>query len=231
MNPLPKHIAIIMDGNGRWAMSKGLPRIEGHRKGIEVVEEITMFAREAGIKYLTLYAFSDENWERPVEEVQALMNLLIEFLRLKRQKMIDNGIKFLMIGDSERLPAEVLKEIDATKKATANQTGMTLLVALSYGARGEICRAVNRAVAGGVKEFEPEMLSKYLDTVDIPDPDLMIRTSGELRVSNFLLWQLAYSEFYFTDIMWPEFTKENLLSAIESYCKRERRFGKTSEQL
>lgn len=231
MNPIPQHIAIIMDGNGRWAKSKKKPRIEGHKKGIEAVEEITISAREAGIKFLTLYAFSDENWERPVEEVQALMNLLIEFLRLKRQKMIDNGIKFLMIGDSERLPDEVLKEVDATKKATSSQTGMTLLVALSYGARGEICRAVNRAIKAGIKEFEPEILSKYLDTIGIPDPDLLVRTSGEVRISNFLLWQLAYTEFYFTDTMWPDFSKNDLLLAIESYRGRERRFGKTSEQL
>ncbi len=231
MNPIPKHIAIIMDGNGRWAVSHGRPRIEGHRKGIEAVENITMAANDLGVSYLTLYAFSEENWDRPLEEVKALMGLLVEFLELKRQKLVDKGVKFTTIGDFDRLPDVVKKAIDDTKKATANCKKMNLIVALSYGARAEICRALQHAIESGVKNVTPETLAPYLDTVGIPDPDLLIRTSGELRVSNFLLWQIAYTEFYFTETLWPDFSLAQLEQAIESYRQRERRFGKTSEQL
>ena len=231
MNPIPQHIAIIMDGNGRWAVSRGLSRIEGHSKGIETVEEITMACREAGIKYLTLYAFSDENWERPADEVHGLMKLLVEFLRLKKQKMIDNQIRFTAIGERKRLPKTVQGALQDIENATASLDGMTLIVALSYGSKNEICRAVERLIKKGSKVITPEAVSANLDTADFPDPDLFIRTSGEIRISNFLLWQLAYSELYFTDVMWPEFTAKDLQEAIENYRKRERRFGKTSEQI
>lgn len=231
MNPLPTHIAVIMDGNGRWAQNKDLPRVEGHRKGIETVEEITMACSDAGIKYLTLYAFSDENWERPVEEVVALMNLLVEFLSKKKQKLIDNKVKFRTIGDIDRLPGFVKDVIADVEKGTSACTGMTLLVALSYGARTEICRAIERVIKAGVKEITPESFEGFLDTKGVPDPDLLIRTSGEQRVSNFLLWQIAYAEFYFTDTLWPDFTKADLMRSIDVYMRRERRFGKTSGQM
>lgn len=230
MNPLPKHIAIIMDGNGRWAMNRNLPRIEGHRKGIETVEEITVACRNLGVQCLTLYAFSDENWDRPVDEVKALMGLLVEFLKLKKQKLFDNGIRFTTIGDNDRLPEVVRQAIKDTEEATAKCDKMTLIVALSYGSRTEICRALQRAMKEGVSDITPEKLESFLDTAGIPDPDLLIRTSGEQRVSNFLLWQIAYSEFYFTDRLWPDFKPADLETAINDYKHRERRFGKTSEQ-
>lgn len=231
MNPLPKHIAMIMDGNGRWAINHDQPRLEGHRKGIGTVEDITIACKNLGISYLTLYAFSDENWDRPVEEVMGLMGLLVEFLKIKKQKFLDNGIRFQTIGDFDRLPKAVRAAIEDTKNATAECDKMTLIVALSYGARTEICRAFQRASEAGVKDVTPENIAPYLDTAGIPDPDLLIRTSGELRISNFLLWQIAYSEFYFTDTLWPDFTQAELEKAIDSYRHRERRFGKTSGQL
>lgn len=231
MNDIPQHIAIIMDGNGRWAMNRDLSRVEGHKKGIEVVEDITIACRDLGVKYLTLYAFSDENWDRPVEEVKALMELLVKFLKLKRQKLIDNGIRLRSIGDNDRLPDEVRQALTDTEKATAHATDMTLIVALSYGSRTELCRSIKRMIDSGVKDITPEKLTQFLDTAEFPDPDLLIRTSGEQRVSNFLLWQIAYSEFYFTETLWPDFTKTDLEKAIQDYRQRERRFGKTSEQL
>ncbi|PIR16711.1 MAG: isoprenyl transferase [Deltaproteobacteria bacterium CG11_big_fil_rev_8_21_14_0_20_49_13] len=230
MNPIPAHIAIIMDGNGRWAVSRGLPRVEGHRKGIEAVENITIACSDLGVKFLTLYAFSEENWDRPLEEVRALMGLMVEFLKLKKQKLIDNQIKFMTIGDNDRLPQEVRDVIKDVERATVHLSKTTMIVALSYGSRMELCRAIQRAVDAKVTEITPETLSPFLDTAGIPDPDLLIRTSGEHRVSNFLLWQIAYSEFYFTQKLWPDFSKEDLERAIKDYQNRERRFGKTSEQ-
>jgi undecaprenyl diphosphate synthase len=220
-----------MDGNGRWAQGNGLPRVEGHRRGIDTVEEITEACRNIGVKYLTLYAFSDENWERPIEEIKALMGLLVEFLKKKRQKLVDNQIKFRVIGDRDRLPDAVQSAISDVEEATKDQNGMTLLVALSYGSKTEICRAVQRAISMGVKDITPEVVSEHLDTAGIPDPDLLIRTSGERRISNFLLWQTAYSEFYFTGRLWPDFKRGDLEEALLDYRRRERRFGKTSEQL
>ncbi len=228
---IPRHVAIIMDGNGRWALEHGLPRIEGHRRGSETIEKIVEAARARGIKYLTLYAFSEENWQRPDEEVVALMHLLHEFLVAKRAKMIDQGICFRTIGNIERLPVELQDEIRDTCEATADGRDMMLIVALSYGARQEICAAVNALVARGAKQLTPDMLSGALDTSDIPDPDLLIRTSNEFRISNFLLWQLAYTELYFTDVLWPDFTSEELDRALYAYEQRERRFGMTSQQL
>lgn len=234
MNPsiLPKHVAIIMDGNGRWAKMKNLPRIEGHRRGVDVAETIITEARESKIAYLTLYAFSDENWKRPQEEVEALMQLLDIFLKSKQEKMVRNGIQFQSIGDLSKLPQAIQERIHETKEVTKKGRDLTLTLALSYGARNEIIRATQKLLQKPPeKMFEESAFSQYLDTKNFPDPDLLIRTSGEYRLSNFLLWQLAYTELYFTKVMWPDFTPEEFHKALDEYAKRERRFGKTSEQL
>ncbi|OGQ46082.1 MAG: di-trans,poly-cis-decaprenylcistransferase [Deltaproteobacteria bacterium RIFCSPLOWO2_02_FULL_46_8] len=230
---LPKHIAIIMDGNGRWAKSQGLPRFEGHRKGVETVDDIVTAVRELKIPTLTLYAFSDENWRRPPDEVEMLMLLLEEFLKLKQAKMLKNGIRLQTIGDIERLPASTQKTLAETIELTKNGKELNLILALSYGARNELVRGINRCLKENKErnEVTEETFSKYLDTKNFPDPDLLIRTSGEHRLSNFLLWQLAYTELYFTKTMWPDFNPSELAKALEEYSKRERRFGKTSEQL
>jgi len=220
-----------MDGNGRWARERGLSRAEGHRKGSETIETIVEAASEIGIQYLTLYAFSEENWNRPQDEVEALMQLLRHYLAFKRSKMVKEGIRFMTIGDVNALSSELQEEIRATKEATKNGNGMTLIVALSYGSRQEICKAAQKLLRDGVKEVTPEIFSCALNTAQIPDPDLLIRTSGEYRISNFLLWQLAYTELYFTETLWPDFNKEEIVRAIEEFKKRERRFGLTSEQL
>lgn len=234
---LPKHIAIIMDGNGRWAKKNHLGRIAGHREGAKSVRVIVEACREIGIRYLTLYAFSVENWMRPSREVRALMNLLVDYLRDEAETMIRNDIRLNTIGQMEMLPEKVQSFLNNTTSATSECGGMVLTLALSYGGRDEIVRAMARMlrkVSDGT--MRPEDLSKetflhYLDTAGIPDPDLLIRTSGEYRLSNFLLWQAAYSELYFTDVLWPDFRRENLLDAIADYQIRERRFGLTSEQL
>jgi undecaprenyl diphosphate synthase len=237
LKKLPQHIAIIMDGNGRWAKGRGLPRIEGHRRGSEVVDEITTACRELGVRYLTLYAFSMENWARPKDEITALMALLKEFLINKRPKLLKNEIRLLSIGDVERLPPDVLKTLRETEDATAHLDKMFLILALSYSARDEIMRAVNALLKEKeTGEFRDNFISTgrfsdYLDTAGIPDPDLLIRTSGERRISNFLLWQSAYTELYFPETHWPDFNREELLKAIDEYQRRERRFGKTSEQI
>lgn len=234
---LPQHIAIIMDGNGRWAKNNGLPRIEGHRKGAEIVENITETAREIGIKYLTLYAFSKENWNRPAEETHMLMGLLYDFLINKKKKMIDNGIRLHAIGDISQLPKEVFKILKQTIDETAVGKEMVLTLALSYGARDEIVRAVNQIakdVSGGkfaADLIDEKYISRFLDTKNMPDPDLIIRTSGENRISNFLLWQSAYAELKFVEPFWPEFNNEMFINCLIDYQNRERRFGKTSEQL
>lgn len=233
---LPQHVAVIMDGNGRYAKSKGLPRLEGHRKGADVVEDVTEFAREIGVKFLTLYAFSKENWQRPAEETLGLMTLLTEFLIHKKSKMIKNGIRLGAIGDLSQLPAPVFELLSQTIAATAGGREMALTLALSYGARDEILRAVRR-VAGDVAsgkipaDVTERQFASYLDTRDMPDPDLIIRTSGEKRVSNFLLWQGAYAEFIFVKENWPEFNRELFLKCLLEFERRERRFGLTSEQL
>ncbi len=234
---LPQHIAIIMDGNGRWAKQRNLPRIEGHRRGSEIVEEIVTACREIGIPYLTLYAFSMENWGRPTTEIDALMSLLKEFLVIKRKKLIKNEIRFETIGDASRLPDPVREAIEETKQQTAHLNRMVLVLALSYGSRDEIIRGINQILTQKDKgEFKDDFISvdrfgRYLDTHSLPDPDLLIRTSGEHRISNFLLWQAAYSELMFTDTLWPDFHKEDLLHTLEEYQQRERRFGQTSDQL
>jgi undecaprenyl diphosphate synthase len=234
---VPGHVAIIMDGNGRWAKTKGKDRIFGHRNGVDSVDMITEAAGEIGIKYLTLYAFSTENWDRPQAEVDALMDLLVDALRNNMDKVMKNNVRLLVIGDVERLPEKTkTKLLDGIAK-TAENTGLNLVLALSYSSRWEILKAVKdiaKDVKSGKIEIEniDELLfSSYFSTKGIPDPDLLIRTSGELRISNFLMWQLSYAELYFTDICWPEFKKEQFYDAIVEYQNRERRFGKTSEQV
>jgi undecaprenyl diphosphate synthase len=234
---LPQHIAIIMDGNGRWAKINSMSRVDGHKKGADSVRDIVETCREIGIGYLTLYAFSAENWLRPAVEVRALMNLLEKFLRSELQKMLENDIKLMTIGNTEKLPETVKKILRETIEKTSNNKGMVLNLALSYGSRDEIVEAVKKIVkdskAGTIadKDISRELVSDYLYTSGMPDPDLLIRTGEECRVSNFLLWQMAYAEFYFTDVLWPDFSRENLIDAIADYQERERRFGKTSEQL
>jgi len=231
VNPHPQHIAIIMDGNGRWAEYHELPRIEGHRRGAEVSEDIINACIDRRVPYLTLYAFSEENWNRPSDEVEALMELLGLYLTSKRQKMIHEGIRFQTIGDVNRLSPFVREEVERTKELTQQGSNLTLTMALSYGSRQEIARAFQELIKRGVKNITPEILSQALDTRDLPDPDLLIRTSGEYRISNFLLWQLAYTELYFTETLWPDFNAYELDKALDAFSKRERRFGMTSEQL
>jgi len=228
---IPKHIAIIMDGNGRWAQEKGLHRAQGHSQGAKTIETIVNACHDRHIRYLTLYAFSEENWLRPTDEVNALMDLLRYFLASKRAELIAKRTRFMTIGDIDKLGIELQKELQETMEATKDGDVMTLNVALSYGSRQEIMRAVNSLVARGKKEVTQEDFEKELYTKDIPDPDLLIRTSGECRMSNFLLWQLAYTELYFTETLWPDFDEKELDRAIEEYSRRERRYGMTSEQL
>ena len=234
---LPQHVGIIMDGNGRWAKAHDLPRIAGHRQGADVVEDITEYARELGIKYLTLYAFSKENWQRPADETGSLMALLIDFLTNKKEKMQKNGIALFAIGDLTQLPEFVRALLFETIAATRHGQSMTLTLALSYGARDEILRAV-KSLAGDIavgrvkaQNLSESLFSGYLDTHNLPDPDLIIRTSGETRISNFLLWQAAYAEFVFVKDNWPEFTRDTFTRCLQDFAARERRFGMISEQL
>jgi len=233
VNDLPKHVAIIMDGNGRWALQRGMPRIAGHKKGADTVRLITEECRSLGVKVLTLYAFSDENWGRPREEVSFLMDMLGSFLRSEIATMKKNGIRFRTIGRIERLPEAVRAWIGRAVDETVANTGMVLNLALSYGGRGEIIEAIKRLSEAGavIGDLTEEAFSAQLDTAGLPDPDLIIRTSGEKRISNFLLWQAAYAELYFTDVLWPDFKSEDLLRAIFDYQGRQRRFGLTQEQL
>lgn len=234
---MPQHVAIIMDGNGRWAVKQGLPRLEGHRVGVNRSEEIIDCAQEMGIKYLTLYAFSMENWKRPDEEVGTLMILLKGFLDAKEAKMKKNGIRFETLGQISLLPKEVYETILRVKKSTESGEKMTLILALSYSSRDEILRAVKQTALEATKgEIELHAIDEiyfknHLDTKGIPDPDLVIRTSGEHRISNFLLWQLAYAELFFTDCLWPDFTADHFQNAIAEYQLRERRYGLTSKQV
>jgi undecaprenyl diphosphate synthase len=234
---LPRHIAIIMDGNGRWAKKKSLNRISGHIKGVDAVRDTVTACRELGIKVLTLYAFSIENWRRPKDEVTALMGLLNEYLSKEKEEMVKNNIRLSAIGRIEDLPHEVQKTLRETIKKTKRCAGMTLNLALSYGGRSEILHAVQGILSDFQKgKIKPEgvtlhRFSQYLWTRGLPDPDLLIRTSGEFRISNFLLWQIAYTELYVTKTLWPDFDRKELLRAIAAYQSRERRFGLTSEQL
>ncbi len=234
---IPQHIAVIMDGNGRWAKNKGENRIFGHQNGVDSVNQITEAAGEVGVKYLTLYAFSTENWNRPSEEIDALMELLVEAIKNNIRKMMDNNVRLLVIGDLERLPERTKNNLKEAIKETDQNSGLNLVLALSYSSRWEILNATKKIAQDvknnkiNVEDIDESFFSNYLTTVGIPDPDLLIRTSGELRISNFLMWQLSYSELYFTDVCWPEFKKEQFFEAIVDYQKRERRFGKTSEQI
>ena len=234
---LPQHIAIIMDGNGRWAKQHAIGRIRGHKRGAQAVRAAVRTCREIGIKYLTLFAFSIENWGRPTKEVEGLMSLLEEYLEKELKELHKKGIKLTTIGDIDQLKPSVKEKIISAKKITANNDQMVLNLALSYGSRDEIIGAVKKIVQdsqnGKIKsgDINKEIFSKYLNTCEMPDPDLLIRTSGEYRISNFLLWQLAYTELYFTPVLWPDFKKEDIFKAIASYQKRERRFGLTSDQL
>jgi undecaprenyl diphosphate synthase len=227
----PRHVAIIMDGNGRWAKERGLSRLEGHRKGADVVRDITTFARELGIPFVTLYSFSVQNWTRPPDEIGGLMRLLEDYCRRERDTMMKNGIRLCSIGDLSRLPSATRQAVAALKQETVGNTGMTLTLALDYGGREEILTAVRRLVSdvqtGQVQPsaIDEAALAERLDTAALPDPDLVIRTSGEQRVSNFLLWQLAYAELYFTPVRWPDFTREHFLAALSDYAGRERRYG------
>lgn len=234
---LPKHIAIIMDGNGRWAKEKGEDRIHGHHEGVVSVRNIVEGCTEIGIKYLTLYAFSTENWNRPKHEVDALMELLVSTIRKEVDDLKKNNVKLSVIGDFKALPEICQREMQEGIDMTSHCTGVNLILALSYSSRWEIVKAAqsiaSEVAAGKLKaeEIDSETIQTHLCTKDIPDPELMIRTGGEHRISNFLLYQLAYTELYFTDVHWPAFRKENLFDAILNYQQRERRFGKTSEQV
>ena len=226
MNSIPNHIAFIMDGNGRWAKKNGLSRFDGHKEGSERVEEIVEACKNIGVKYATFYAFSDENWKRPQEEVNSLMELLSFFLKSKCEKMIEKGVKFRTIGDASKLPERVLRDVEEVELKTKSCSDIDMILALSYGSRSEITRALNKLLAEGKNEITPEDIDNHLDAADVPSPDLLVRTSGEYRLSNFMLWQLAYAELYFTDILWPEFKKDELIKAVDDYKGRERRYGR-----
>lgn len=235
---IPEHIAIIMDGNGRWAKQRGLPRTDGHIRGQESLRAIVQAAGELGVKVLTVYAFSTENWERPKEEVDALMSLLVQALHKETAELISRGVRLFPIGDLSRLPNHVLIALDDTMSRTAHCDKLTLVIALSYSSKDEITRAVmklSHAVEGdndfSSSDITDKLIERNLDTAGLPDLDLLIRTGGEYRISNFLLWQAAYAELYFSPCLWPDFDKNELVRAINEYNGRERRFGKTSEQL
>jgi len=236
-NPPLKHLAIIMDGNGRWAKQRGLPRIAGHQRGVEAVIKVVDESVRLGIGYLSLFAFSSENWGRPRQEVDALMELLLQFLASQRQKMLDGGIRLRVIGDRTRLSDSVRSALQTVEKETSVGPSLTLILALSYGGRDEILRAAKRMAEQvrtenlALESVDNRLFSTFLDTGDIPEPDLLIRTSGEMRISNFLLWQLAYAELYFSEVLWPDFDSAELQRALEDYQSRKRRFGLTDDQL
>jgi len=231
---LPSHIAVIMDGNGRWAQKRFLNRIKGHEKGADTVRMVVRTCREIGIQFLTLYAFSTENWERPKAEITALMTLLKRFLADEKQEMLENNIRLNAIGQTDRLSAEVQQALGDTMNATASNNGMCLNLALSYGGRAEIVEAVKK-IGARIKNGEidaesitPELITQHLYTAEMPDPELLIRTSGEFRISNFLLWQIAYSEIHVTPTLWPDMTREELIGILKDYQQRERRFGRVT---
>ena len=223
---VPDHIAIIMDGNGRWAKKRGLPRTFGHREGAASLRKVITHAAKLGVKYLTVYAFSTENWKRSKEEVSALMFLFKSYIKNEEKNIMENNIRFMVSGRTDNVSPALLKAIRALEEKSKNNTGLTFNIAFNYGGRAEIVDAVNRIIKSGVESVDEESFSKYLYH-DIPDPELLIRTSGELRISNFLLWQIAYSEIYITDTLWPDFGEKELEKAIEEFNKRDRRFGGT----
>lgn len=231
---IPKHIAVIMDGNGRWARKRFLPRVAGHKRGVETVRDLVKYCINLKVEYLTLFAFSSENWRRPTEEVTFLMGLFMQALKREVVKLHQNNIKLIMIGDRSRFDAELIAQIEASELLTANNTGLILTIAANYGGRWDVLQAVNKmqlATPQLTGFYREDHLAPYLSMNYSPEPDLFIRTGGEKRISNFLLWQLAYTELYFTDTLWPDFNEAAFDLAIQSYQKRERRFGRTSEQL
>ncbi len=237
MDHIPQHIAIIMDGNGRWAQQRHMPRIVGHQRGVDVVRQVVEECCSLGVRHLTLYAFSSENWGRPADEVAALMGLLAKYLTSELKSLLSNRIRLNVIGEIGKLPDNIRRTLDKTIERTRENDSMTLTLALSYGSRDEIlraCRAIASKVEDGSMRSEDiveDLFTGELDTAGIPDPDLLIRTSGEMRISNFLLWQTAYTELYFTDVFWPDFSRKELQKALEEYGRRQRRFGLTAEQL
>ncbi len=228
----PRHVAIIMDGNGRWAKSRGLPRTAGHKKGADTLRSTLNACRDAGVKYLTIYAFSSENWKRPSDEISDLMQLLRHYLQKELDTLHENKVRLRFIGDLSQLDKDIRASIDDAMEMTARNGAFNLTVALSYGSRQEIVRAVRRIVEKGVaaSDITEETLAEALDTAELPEPDLLIRTGGEQRLSNFLLWQAAYTEFYFTDILWPDFDTKHFTEALQDYAGRERRYGTTGEE-
>lgn len=226
-NRIPKHVAIIMDGNGRWAKDRGESRVFGHMHGVDSVRSAIEGAMELGVRYLTLYAFSTENWNRPKEEVDALMNLLVDTLLKEVKELSDKGVRLRTIGDVASLPSSCQEQLALAENSTVNETNLDLILALSYSSKWEMVEAIRKMIASGIRseEINPEVISENLSTHGIPDPELMIRTSGEHRISNFLLWQMAYTEFHFTSVLWPDFRKENFYEALHDFQHRERRFG------
>jgi len=224
---VPKHIAVIMDGNGRWARKRMMPRIYGHREGVKRVKEIVRACGEMGVEYLTLFTFSRENWKRPEKEVKELMQLLSKLLREEEKELMENNVRFKMIGRLEELPLDVVSGVKHLEDVTSHNTGLTLVLAINYGGRAEIIDAVKKIKKKD--EVTEENFKKFLYFPELPEPDLLIRTGGELRISNFLLWEIAYTELYFTKTLWPDFTKKELIKAIKDYSKRERRFGSVNE--
>ena len=228
---IPRHIAVIMDGNGRWAKKRLMPRIMGHKKGLEMLEEMTANCARMGVEYLTVFAFSTENWRRPMDEVNFLMGLFLQSLQKRVQKLHKNNLRLRVIGDRSRFAAEIVHGIEEAEALTAANTGLTLTIAADYGGRWDILQAVNQAIQAGDTKLTETSILPYLSLGYAPEPDLFIRTGGETRISNFLLWQLAYTELYFTPVLWPDFDESQLANAVRSYQERERRFGRTSEQL
>ncbi|NUE79692.1 MULTISPECIES: isoprenyl transferase [Snodgrassella] len=228
---IPRHIAVIMDGNGRWAKKRLMPRIMGHKKGLEMLEEMTANCARMGVEYLTVFAFSTENWRRPMDEVNFLMGLFLQSLQKRVQKLHKNNLRLRVIGDRSRFAAEIVHGIEEAEALTAANTGLTLTIAADYGGRWDILQAVNQAIQAGDTKLTETSILPYLSLGYASEPDLFIRTGGETRISNFLLWQLAYTELYFTPVLWPDFDESQLANAVRSYQERERRFGRTSEQL
>lgn len=228
---IPRHIAVILDGNGRWAKKRFLPRVMGHKRGLDALENMVKYCADMGVQYLTVFAFSTENWRRPEDEVSFLMGLFLQALQKQVKRLHENNMRLRVIGSRERLNVDIVKGIEAAEALTAQNTGLTLSIAADYGGRWDILQAANKLIAEGVTEITEAGLSQYLMLGDAPEPDLFIRTGGETRISNFLLWQMAYAELYFTDTLWPDFDEAAFKQAIASFQKRERRFGRTSEQL
>ena len=227
---IPRHIAIIMDGNGRWARQRGMPRIMGHYRGAEVAEEVVKFCANLGVEYLTLFAFSTENWRRPREEVELLFELLRDYLTRKKEELIREGVRLRFIGRRDRIAKDLKNLMEKLEEETSKDYRITVILAIDYGGRDDIIRAVRKAVRHGLEDLNEESFSRLLDLGEIPDPDLMIRTAGERRISNFLLWNLAYTELYFTEVCWPDFTTEELMRAVEDFSRRKRKFGRVLDE-